>query len=114
MKSKRAYRMNLRAEAVEDTRERILKASFDLWTDHHYDEISLEQVAERAGVTKQTVIRQFGSKDQLIVATVDWHRPREEAAREVKPGDVKKAVSVVIDRYEAMGDANVSVLELER
>src|SRR5262245_51032632 len=105
--------MDARADAVEKTRESILHAAYVLWLAHHFDDVSLEQVAERAGVTKQTVIRQFGSKDQLAYAVVDWQRPREEASRVCEPGDVAGAVEIVVERYEKMGDANVRVLELE-
>ena len=113
MKTKRAYRMAFRADAAEETRGRILQAAYELWRDHAYDDVSLERVAERAGVSKQTLIRIFGSKDQLVCATVDWQRPHEEAARSVEPGDLQGAVAVVVARYEQMGDANVRVLELE-
>ena len=113
MKAKRAYRMRSRAVGVEETRGRILQAAYELFLEQHYDEVSLEQVAERAGISKQTVIRQFGSKDQLAYAVVDWQRPREEAARAVEPGDVRRGVEILVDRYERMGDANVRVLELE-
>lgn len=110
----RAYDMERRSEAVERTREAILAAAYELWRTEEYDDVSLERVAERAGVTKQTVIRQFGSKDQLAYATVDWQRPREEAAREVEPGDVEGAIDVLVERYERIGDANMRVLALEQ
>ena len=105
--------MRSRADRVEETRTRILQAAYELLLEQHYDEVSLERVAERAGLTKQTVIRQFGSKDQLAYAVVDWQRPREEAARLVEPGDVCGAVNTLVERYERMGDANVRVLQLE-
>lgn len=110
----RPYEMERRHAAVERTREAILAAAYELWRTEEYDDVSLERVAERAGVTKQTVIRQFGSKDQLAYATVDWQRPREEAAREVEPGDLEAAVDVLVDRYERIGDANIRVLALEQ
>ena len=114
VKKKRAYQMDVRAGAVEETRGRILQAAYDLLLVEQYDDMTLERVAERAGVSKQTVIRQFGSKDQLAHAVVDWQRPREEAARTVEPGDVAAAVAIMVERYERMGDANIRVLELER
>ena len=105
--------MQSRAAHVEETRIRILEAAYQLLLEQHYDEVSLERVAERAGLTKQTVLRQFGSKDQLAYAVVDWQRPTEEAARLVQPGDVRGAVNTLVERYERMGDANVRVLQLE-
>lgn len=110
---KRTYQMDLRADAVAETRGRILQAAYDFLLVEQYDDVTLERVAERAGVSKQTVIRQFGSKDRLAYAVVDWQRPQEEAARTVEPGEVAAAVAILVERYERMGDANVRVLELE-
>jgi AcrR family transcriptional regulator len=112
VKKKRGYRMESRASSVTETRESILRATYELLLVHDYDDVTLEQVAERAGVTKQTVIRQFGSKDRLAVAVVDFQRPLEEAGRMVEPGDLATAVEVLVSRYETMGDANVRVLAL--
>ncbi len=106
--------MEARADAAQRTRESILQAAYDSWREQDYDEVSLQRVAARAGVTKQTVIRLFGSKDQLAYATVDWQRPREESQRAVEAGDVAAAVEVLVTSYERMGDANVRVLALEK
>lgn len=106
--------MRERQRAVEQNRERILEAAFDLFRAHPYDEVSLDAVATSAGVSRQTVHRQFGSKDDLMVAVIAWRRPREEEAdRGVAPGDVEGAVRQNIDRYESTGDAIVRFLALE-
>lgn len=110
---KRVYRMTARKEAVKRAREAMLKATFELWLERPYDEVTLEAVAELAGVSRQTVLRHFGSKERLVVAVVDWLRPREDAARRVEPGDVAAALRLLVDRYETTGDANVRLLELE-
>jgi AcrR family transcriptional regulator len=109
----RTYRMQARQEAVASTRERILRAAYDQWLEHPYDQVSIESVARAAGVTRQTVIRQFGTKDELAFAVVDWQKPREEAFRSAEPGDIETAIARLVDRYEVMGDANVRILELE-
>src|SRR5437764_2573263 len=59
----RLYRMVARAEAAEATRLRILDAARQLFADLLYDQVSLNAVAARAGVTVQTVIRRFTSKE---------------------------------------------------
>lgn len=110
---RRPYRMQARQEAVDRAREAILSATYDLWLERAYDEVTLQAVAERAGVTRQTVHRHFGSKEQLVLAVVDWAGPREEAARAVPAGDVGAAIRRVIERNEEMGDANIRALELE-
>lgn len=106
--------MVTRVEATEQTRCRVLQAAYELWLAQTYDAVSLEKVAARAGVTKQTLLRHFGSKEQLAIAVVDFQRPREEAARAADPGDVKRAITKLVERYEKMGDANLRMLELER
>jgi AcrR family transcriptional regulator len=105
--------MTARADAVEQTRERILQAAYDAWLALPYDQVTLDGVARAAGTSRQTVLRHFGSKDDLAVAVVQWQLPREESARRVEPGDVAAAVAQIVGRYETMGDANVRLLELE-
>jgi len=110
---RRAYRMQSRMNAVAATRERILGAAYAQWSERPYDQVSLQSVADAAQVSRQTVARQFGTKDELALAVVDWQRPREEALRATEPGDVDSAIERLVDRYEEMGDANVRVLGLE-
>jgi AcrR family transcriptional regulator len=105
--------MSARRASVERTRERILQAMADLWLERHYDDVTLSDVAEVAGVSRQTVHRQFGSKDELLVATAEWKGPQTEAERAAEPGDVAGALTRLVDGYEVMGDANVRTLELE-
>lgn len=110
---RRAYRMGTRQEAVDRTREAILQATYDLWLAQPYDEVTVEAVADAAGVSRQTVHRQFGSKHDLVMAVTRWHGPREDLLREVAPGDVGAAVACVCQRYEEMGDGVMRLLELE-
>jgi AcrR family transcriptional regulator len=106
--------MTARREAVERTREQILGAAYGLWIEQPYDEVTLEAVAAAAGVARQTVHRQFGSKDDLFLAVIDWRRPQEvEVRHSSEPGDVAGAVASYVDRYERMGDALVRFLGLE-
>jgi AcrR family transcriptional regulator len=105
--------MTQRRESVERTRERILRAAYDSWLERPYDQVTLDAVAAAAGVSRQTILRHFGSKDDLAVAVVAWQRPIEEDARAADPGDTATAVRRLVDRYETMGDANVRLLELE-
>jgi len=105
--------MTARAEAVGATRERILQATFEMWLTHAYEEVTLERVGEAAGVSKQTVIRQFGSKEALVTAVAEWHQPREKGERSAAAGDVAGALRRLIARYELIGDANLRLLEVE-
>lgn len=52
------------------TRERILDAAFDALEDFGLTRTTVEDVAQRAGLSRQTVYRYFPSKDALIVSLV--------------------------------------------
>src|SRR3712207_9161997 len=66
--TKRPYRMQARADAALATRERIVDAAVEVFWERPTDQISLDEVGRRAGVTKQTVLRHFGTKAELLAA----------------------------------------------
>ena len=49
-------------------RERIVLAGVDLFTEQGYDETTVAQIAERAGITKSTFFRHFPDKRELLSA----------------------------------------------
>jgi len=69
--SSRTYRLGRRAETSEGNRQRILDAAHDLIAEAGFHPVSLDAVADRAGVTRVTVYRHFGSKRGLFEA-VTW------------------------------------------
>lgn len=109
----RAYRMTARAQAVEETRERVLDAVLALHERHLSSDISLADVAAVAGVSVQTVLRHFGSREGLIDAAVERATADVEAERRCDPGDVAGAVRTVVDHYERRGDGVLLLLAQE-
>ena len=57
----RHYAQRARAQATEATARRIVDAFLARLMAQWFDEITLDRVAEDAGVTVQTVVRRFGS-----------------------------------------------------
>ena len=102
----RGYRMEARADAVNDTRHRILAAARTLFFENWYDEVTLNSIAGSAGVSHQTVLNHFGSKDGVLAALVEQQQAEIAALRDVEPGDVAAAVSALMTQYESMGLAN--------
>ena len=49
-------------------RDRLVVAAVDLFTEQGYDDTTVAQIAERAGVTKSTFFRHFPDKRELLVA----------------------------------------------
>ena len=106
--------MELRAAAAEATRERIVAAAADLFLERWYDDVTIAAIAERAGVSGQTVINHFGGKEQLAAAA---HQRLSEGIVSLrytpKAGDIPALVGAVVDDYETTGDAVVRLLALE-
>jgi AcrR family transcriptional regulator len=107
---KRRYHMAARALSAAATHQRILDAARELFLGApSFDHVSLEQIAERAGVAVKTVQRRFGSKRALLVEC----GPAERAQRKVTPGDVAAIAHVLATRHEASMDAVLRYLSLE-
>ena len=109
---KRAYRGTVQAEIKARTRRRILQAFTELFELWWFDEITLDQVAERAGVTVQTVLRHFGTKDGLVHAWTDiksWSTVGSSEPQAI-PGDVAAIVHVNVGIYERRGELNARIL----
>ena len=114
-RSPRPYRMGARAEAAEATGQRILDAARQLFSALLYDQVSLQSVASRAGVTVQTVIRRFGSKEGLFAAVADQRSAEIRAERDrAGAGDTAAAISNLVDSYERWGDEQLHLLAQER
>jgi len=110
----RPYRMRARAKAAERTALAIMRATVELWRDHALDAITLQMIAERAGVTVQTVIRRFGSKDGVLDACMRTDAAEIVAQRGTAPvGDVRAALDVLFEHYEQLGDAVIRTLHLQ-
>lgn len=111
---RRAYRMTARADAAEATAKRVLDAAVELFTEKPYEEVSLEEVAHRAEVTKRTVLRRFGSKEALFSTAME--RAARGAMRrrdEAQVGDVAGAVANVVASYERWGANRLRLLSQE-
>ena len=109
----RPYRMTARARGVEETRTRVLDATVALHEERLAADISLADVAERAGVSVQTVLRHFGSRDGLVEAALAHGVEAVEDERRVDPGDVATAVASVVAHYERRGDGVLLLLGQE-
>jgi AcrR family transcriptional regulator len=67
----RAYTTRRRPERTERTRERIIGAVHELLGEGTFHESTVEQVAERAGVSRATLYQHFNSRLELVDAICD-------------------------------------------
>jgi AcrR family transcriptional regulator len=113
-KATRPYRMKTRAKAAEATRKKILDAVEIAFEELFYDEITLSEVARRAGVSVQTVLRHFENKEGLFVASYLHTGEKMGADRGPLPfGDTEKIVGELVDHYERFGDRILWLLAQE-
>jgi AcrR family transcriptional regulator len=75
---KRAYSSSLRDRQADLTRELILRATAEAITDDPLFGFSMQEVADRAGVSLRSVYRHYPGRKQLFEALYDWVSTRLE------------------------------------
>lgn len=112
---KRAYSQTARAQSTRETGERILAAAHARLLEAQYDEVTLDQIAADAGVTVQTVIRRFGSKEGIVRALSEVVSARVMRQRDEAPvGDLRGALANLVEHYEREGDTAMHLLRQEQ
>ena len=112
-KRRRVYRQTARADSAEATSRRIAEAFEECVRDRWFDEVTLDEVARRAGVTVRTVVRKFGSKAGLVAGFLEYVAPRIRDQRKTGPGDIDGAIDRVLALYEEIGDSVIRNLAQE-
>ncbi len=106
--------MRARADAAAETQRRIIDAALELFSARLYDQVALADVAEAAGVSSQTVIRRFGSKEGLVAAVGEHAGAHVRAQRDEAPADdVDAAVANLVAHYEQEGERVLHLLAQE-
>lgn len=103
----RSYRLGRRGEAAEETRRRIVEATFALHSEQGIVATSMKQIAERAGVSVGTVYHHFPTYDEAIDACGAFTRslvplpdPAAIAGAEDPAERVRRLVASVFALYE--------------
>lgn len=113
-RAKRTYRGTVQAEVAALTRRRILDATLALAAEEWLDRLTFDQIAARAGVTVQTIIRHFGTKEGLFTAAAETASDAALGWREETPsGDIASAIQAVLEHYERAGDRLLRILAQE-
>ena len=81
-----------------DTKRRILSAAYRLFYQQGFSRVSVDAIADLAGVTKRTIYYHFKSKDEIVAAVMDvqhlllmeqyqkWLAPASDTPREIVVG----------------------------
>jgi len=102
-----------RPRGAHATRSRILDAATSLIVENGYQSISLEDIAEKAGVSRRTIYDQFGSKRGVLEGIVN--RMAEEGLPELltavsQSKDPVEALRKAVPLSVAFTDRNVKIV----
>jgi AcrR family transcriptional regulator len=101
---RRQYKQVAREQAQQRTRDALLETAIDEFYGERWNETSLTALAARAGVTKQTLLRHFGSKEGLLIQALVRSATQVLDERWSAPvGDIGGAVENLLDHYEVWG-----------
>jgi AcrR family transcriptional regulator len=92
---------------VDERRRQIIAAGNALFAEHAYEEISMREIAQRAGISKALLYHYFPSKTELFKAAVQEHA--EDLAELLKPAADQpplQALTTILDGYLAWIDGN--------
>lgn len=79
-------------ESFRDRTRRVVTAELidvaqDLFVQHGYEAVTVDQIAAAAGMSKRTLFRYFPSKDALVLGKYDRHGEQFAAALAARPAD---------------------------
>jgi AcrR family transcriptional regulator len=114
MEQPRPYVKVARAAAEERTRTALIDAAEHALFTGVWQSTTLESIAAGARVTKQTLLRHFGSKEGLLETTFQraYDRVREQRMR-APADDIAAAVDNLLDHYDAVGDASLKLAAMQ-
>jgi len=97
VKGKRRYSSAVRDEQATRTRARILDAAAELFLKRGYGRTTVQEIADRAGVARDTVHAIFGSKARVLTALVDTRLVPDGAVASVTETPAAHAVRQEVD-----------------
>lgn len=103
----RTYVLGKRAETAEATRRRILDATIELYRERGIPATTLKAVAERADVSRGSILHHFGSANGLLGAvlddvleSLDLPDPQALAGIDTLDGRIRAFVGEMVDFFE--------------
>ena len=93
------------AETGRSARERILDASYELFSQRGIRAVGVNEVIERAGVATATLYRHFPSKDALVLAFLEmrehrWTYGLVEAEAQRRGSDPEERLLAIFDVFD--------------
>ncbi|MFC2011163.1 TetR/AcrR family transcriptional regulator [Chloroflexota bacterium] len=107
--------MKVYERRIEQNKERILRATLELFQVHGIKKTTTNDVAQKAGVSPATVYNHFGSKEDLVRAAVKYFLTRAAADfRKIVEGDLPfmgKMEQVLLYKSDMFGQYQGELLQ---
>ncbi len=94
---------------AEATRKAILDAAVELFLDRRSDGFSVQEVADRAGLTHRTVYRYFPTRQELLGATAQHFAPGVAEEPFIEVSTVEEWIDAV-EAHFAVTEANLEIV----
>ena len=98
VKRSRRYSSPVRDEQAARTRTRILDAASDLFLERGYARTTMKDIADGAGVARDTVHAVFGSKAKVLTALIDLRLVPDDSVANVTQRPDAQAVKAEVDQ----------------
>ncbi|MBU1238414.1 TetR/AcrR family transcriptional regulator [Myxococcota bacterium] len=84
-----------------NTKSLLLQVATELFASHGYDGIGVQQIVERAGVSKPTLYHYFGSKEGLLAALLEQLEPfiNDVQSRSLYQGDLPMSLKGALSTF---------------
>jgi len=110
--------LGLRPEAM-DVLTKIMQASVALFVQYGFKNVTMDDIARRAGVSKKTLYQHFTNKHDVVVGSVSWYQDKKLATLRAAMEGASNAIEALVrvdgelaEDYRRLNPA--AMLELQR
>lgn len=103
-----------------DTKERLIKAALDLFSENGYEGTSVDQIAKTVGIKAPSIYAHFKGKEELLQAVIDWSDEecakgmglKEEAGKNVRTGKELKEYALKLITLTLHNEISIKMRKL--
>lgn len=113
-----ATRTSAREVARSAVRAMLAEVALELFRRDGFDNVTINDIAAAAGVSRSTVLRYFGTKEDAVLGALDAHGEQVANALRARPASeddwtaLRHALEVVVDIYRQDPDAALTTTHL--
>ncbi|AIA03365.1 TetR family transcriptional regulator [Streptomyces noursei] len=106
----------LRERKKQRTRDALIRAALELFTERGYEATTIDEIAEAVDVSQRTFFRYFANKQDVVFAVQDMVEARFLQELRARPADeppLSALRGAVLTAWDDIGDAIASVIPVD-